>query len=79
MTTEIAPAARPDNLLGICHSLGEILGFNPIYPRLALLVALMLNPEYALIAYAVAGVAVLVARLATRSRAKKPAGKLVYA
>lgn len=66
MTSQTAPAAaHRDNLLGICHALGETFGFNPLYLRLLLLVGIMLDARLALIAYAVAGIAVLAAKLAT--------------
>jgi len=74
MSSQTASAQSPrDNLLGICHALGETFGFNPLYLRLALLVAVMVNPEAALLAYFAAGIAVLVAKLATRSTGKRAA------
>ena len=39
MTTHTTP--QQDNLLGICHALGETFGFNPLYLRLALLPVLL--------------------------------------
>jgi phage shock protein PspC (stress-responsive transcriptional regulator) len=66
MTPPTAPAAPRDNLLGICHALGETFGFNPIFLRIALLVGVMLNAETALAVYGVAGAAVLIAKFATR-------------
>lgn len=72
MAHNTAPIAHRDNLLGICHAMGETFGFNPLYLRLVLLAVVMLNAQLALTAYAVAGVAVLVAKLATRS-ARHPA------
>ena len=77
MTTQIAP--QPDNLLGICHAIGEAFGFNPIFLRLALLVGLVLNPEMAMIAYAVGGVAVLAAKLLTLGDRKQRALTLTNA
>ena len=79
MTTQTAPSADRDNLLGICHALGDTFGFNPLFLRLALLVGVMVNAEVAVIAYAVAGVAVLTAKLATRSSSKKRERRLVRA
>ena len=82
MSNQPAPAQSPrDNLFGICHALGEIFGFNPIYLRVVLLVAVILNAEVALIAYFAAGIAVGVAKLATRSRGKRAAkaDRLVHA
>ena len=74
MSNQTAPAESPrDNLFGICHSLGETFGFNPIYPRVALLGAVMLDAEMALITYFSAGIAVMIAKLATRSSGKRAA------
>ena len=68
MTSQTAPAApSKDNLFGICHALGETLGFDPLYLRLVLLVAVIWNAEVALAAYFIAGLAVLCAKLLTRS------------
>ena len=70
MTSKTAP--QQDNLLGICHALGETFGFNPIFLRLALLVGLVIAPQASVIAYAVAGVAVLASKLLVRtSRSSK--------
>jgi phage shock protein C len=72
MSTKTAPADSPrDNLFGICHALGETFGFNPLFLRVALLVAVMVNAEATLIAYFAAGIAVMVAKLATRSGSKR--------
>jgi phage shock protein C len=79
MTNQTAPIAR-DNLLGVCHTIGDTFGFNPLYLRLLLLVGVMLNAEIAVAAYAVAGIAVLVARLATRSSGKRASARaLIHA
>ena len=74
MSNQTAPAQSPrDNLFGICHALGETFGFNPIYLRIVMLVVVMLNAEAALIAYFGAGIAVMAAKLATRSSGKRAA------
>ena len=73
MSNQIANESPRDNLFGICHALGQIFGFNPLYLRVALLVGVMLDAEVSLIAYFGAGIAVLVAKLATRSTAKRAA------
>jgi len=73
MTNQTAPAAPRDNLLGVCHALGDMFGFNPLFLRIALLMAVMINAEVALGAYFIAGIAVLLAKLATRER--KPSAK----
>ena len=69
MSNQTAPAAR-DNLFGICHALGETFGLNPLFLRVALLIAVMVNAEATLAAYFAAGIAVLVAKLATRAPRK---------
>ncbi len=61
---QIAPN-QPENLLGICHAIGQTFGFNPIYLRVALLAVVMVNAEVALGAYAICGVAVMAARMVT--------------
>ena len=66
MTNQNATAPQADNLLGICHALGETFGFNPLFLRVALLIAVMINAEATLITYLVAGIAVAIAKLATR-------------
>ncbi len=77
MTTQTAP--QPDNLLGICHAIGETFGFNPIFLRLAFLIGLVLAPEGSMIAYAVAGVAVLASKLLIRSGGKQRVNVLTHA
>ena len=80
MSNQIANESPRDNLFGICHALGEIFGFNPLFLRIALLMGVMLNAEYALVAYFAAGIAVLVAKLATRSsNSRAKAKQLVHA
>ena len=74
MSNQTAPAQSPrDNQFGICHSLGETFGFNPLYLRVVLLTVVMLNAEAALIAYFSAGIAGGIAKLATRSTGKRAA------
>lgn len=52
-------AASPaDNLLGICHTIGEAFGFDPLYLRIALGLLLLADFQIALIVYAALGVAV---------------------
>lgn len=64
MTDQTAPAAHArDNLFGICAALGEDLGFNPMWLRLAFAVALLFDLEKVLMTYAALGVIVLVSRL----------------
>ena len=74
MSTATAPAARKDNLLGICHAIGEDFGFNPIFLRIPLAVGIIFSAKWTLIAYAAMGLAVLASRLLTR---RKRAPKVV--
>lgn len=60
-----APAAK-DNLLGICHAIGEDFGFNPNFLRIPLAVGIIFSAQWTLIAYATMGVAVLASRLLIR-------------
>jgi phage shock protein C len=60
-----APAAK-DNLLGICHAIGEDFGFNPIFLRIPLAVGIIFSAKWTLIAYAAMGVIVLASRLLIR-------------
>jgi hypothetical protein len=61
------PATAPkDNLLGICHAIGEDFGFNPFWLRVALAIGIIARPEVVLAVYATLGVAVLASRLLAR-------------
>lgn len=63
-----------DNLLGICHAVGEDFGFNPFWLRLALAAGIIFKPEIVLTVYGVLGLSVLASRLLTRRRpARRPA------
>ena len=58
-----AVLARPDTLLGVCHALGEDLGFNPNILRVALAVPLVWMPVPMFAAYLALGLLVLASRL----------------
>ena len=62
--------ARNDTLLGICQAIGEDLGFNPTYLRVALAVTVFFNFGAAVAVYLAAGVVVLASRLLYRSPRK---------
>jgi phage shock protein PspC (stress-responsive transcriptional regulator) len=55
--------ARDDTFFGVCQGIGEDFGFNPLYLRVALGVALLVNPPVVLGTYAVLGALVLLSRL----------------
>jgi phage shock protein C len=54
---------REDTLFGVCEALGEDLGFNPLWPRIALSVGLLWDPLAMIYAYLGLAVIVLVTRL----------------
>ncbi len=56
---------RSDTLLGVCEALGQDVGFNPIWLRIALAVGLLWSPVAMIATYLGLGVAVLVARAVT--------------
>ncbi|WP_144037151.1 PspC domain-containing protein [Sphingomonas sp. TZW2008] len=65
MTSQTTKLAAPkDNLLGICNALGEDFGFNPLWLRLALGCAFVIQPINVVIGYLALGLIVLVSRLA---------------
>jgi phage shock protein PspC (stress-responsive transcriptional regulator) len=72
MQSSHAPAAKLDNLLGICHTVGETFGFNPLFLRVALILAFMVNAPLALGLYALMGIATLAGVVGTlRFRRRK--------
>ena len=54
---------RDDTFLGICEGIGEDVGINPLYLRLALTGLLFWNPVVGIATYLAMGVPVLLARL----------------
>ena len=56
--TETEDKGHPDSLFGICQSVGEHMGFNPLYLRIALFVLMLFNPIAMACAYAALGVVV---------------------
>lgn len=65
MTTAAQPLTAPkDNLLGICNALGEDFGFNPLWLRLALGAAFVIQPVGVVVTYLALGLVVLVSRIA---------------
>jgi phage shock protein C len=62
---------RDDVILGVCEAVGEDLGFNPIWLRIAFAATLLWNPVAVISAYLGLGVFVLGSRLiAPRPKAK---------
>ena len=58
-TSQPSVLARDHTLLGVCEALGEDLGFNPVFLRIALAIGLFFSPAGALAVYA--GLGILVA------------------
>lgn len=52
-----------ENLFGVCAAIGQDLGFNPLWLRVALAISLLFQPVAVLSAYALLGVTVVVSRL----------------
>ena len=59
---------RSTTMFGVCEALGEDLKINATWFRVAFAVGVIFNLEYAVAAYAVAGVIVLISRLAYPGR-----------
>ena len=55
--------ARDDTFLGVCQAIGDDLGFNPLWLRLAIAVGLLWNPTVVVATYAALAVVVLASRL----------------
>ena len=62
MQTQTNLFARDDTFFGICQGLGDDLGFNPNWLRVALTLFLFFNPVAAIAAYFGAGIVVAVLR-----------------
>ena len=64
---------RSDTLLGVCEAIGQDLGFNPLWLRLALTLGLFWNAAAIIGLYAGLAVAVYAARWLTPVRAVRVA------
>ena len=69
--TATATQPKPDNLFGVCAALGEDLGVNPLWLRIALGAGILWNPFAMVAIYAGMGVVVVATRLLFPNR--KPA------
>ena len=59
----VALPLRDHTILGVCEAIGEDFGFNPTYLRVPLAACVLLSIKYAIAAYLVLGVVVLLSRL----------------
>ena len=55
--------SKPDNILGICEAVGNDLGFNPTWLRLAFLPVIFFAPLVMIGAYLALGAVVVTSRL----------------
>jgi phage shock protein C len=62
----------PDSLFGVCQSVGEHLGFNPLYLRIALFVLMFFNPIAMAVAYAALGAVVGLSHIVFPKSASTP-------
>lgn len=60
---EIEESTRPDKLFGICEAVGEQLGFDAIYLRIALIGLLFFGPLYMVGTYVALGILVGISHL----------------
>ena len=63
---------RNDTILGVCEAIGEDLGFNPNYLRVALCAGLFFSPYVVLGTYFGLGVLVLASRLIFPTKQVRP-------
>lgn len=59
---QAASSSQPDFLFGACEAIGEDLGFDPFYLRVALLALLFFSPAAMIASYAALGGAVALSR-----------------
>lgn len=64
---------RSDTLLGVCEALGQDLGFNAQWLRVALCLGLFWSPMGVIAAYLAVGVAVYMARWLTPAKTRAAA------
>ena len=67
------PFTRPDTMFGICQSIADDFGFNPLYLRVLFAFGLFVSLKWSVLAYLGLGVLVLASRLLFRGpRVAKP-------
>ena len=62
MTDQPSLFAREDTLLGVCQGLGEEIGIDPLFPRLAFALGLFFSLEATVVVYLTLGVALALFR-----------------
>ena len=63
MTDAATQPAAHDNLFGICNAVGEDLGVNPLWLRLAFATTFIFDPVVVIASYFALGAFILVARV----------------
>jgi phage shock protein PspC (stress-responsive transcriptional regulator) len=61
--TQPALPFRQHTILGVCEGIGEDFGFNPMFLRIPLAVAVLWSPQMAVAIYLALGLVVLASRL----------------
>ena len=74
---EIEESTRPDSLFGICEAVGNQLGFNPFYLRVALIGLLFFGPAYMIGGYVGLGLIVGVSHLLFPGKLVAESGAIV--
>ena len=69
--SERALPFRGDTLLGVCEAIGQDLGFNPTWLRVAFAALLLWNPEVVVAIYLGLGLVVAITRWLLADRAPK--------
>ena len=72
MTTIIPLPARDDTLLGVCQAIGEDVGFNPDWLRVALAASLLWDAKVVILAYLATGLVVAAIRWLVPARRTPP-------
>jgi len=54
---------RSHTILGVCEAIGEDFGFNPVFLRIPFAASVLISPTYAIGAYLLLGVIVLLSRV----------------
>lgn len=67
----------PDKLFGVCQAVGEDLGFNPFYLRVALIVMLVFSPIAVVATYVSLAAVVLLSRILFPNPVAAPASEQI--
>lgn len=65
-----------ENLFGVCAAIGQDLGFNPLWLRLAFAISLLFQPVAVLSAYVLLGLTVTASRMLYPGRSRSATREL---